>query len=75
MENEIKEIIAGLKAGIEGEGGKIELTGVQADGTICLQQQEDCACCLATVWTHRLRVERAIKKEFPEAKIEVQLVS
>ncbi len=73
MENTIVSILEALRPGIEGDGGRFELATVDQDGTIKLKQQESCGSCLATIWTHRLRVERAIKKEYPQARIEVDL--
>lgn len=73
MKGEVEKIIELHRAGIEGDGGSIELIGIEDDGTIKLKQEEDCACCLSTMWTHRLRVERAIRDKYPDAHVDVDL--
>ena len=73
MEKKISEIIDRFRPGIEGDGGSIELQHIGADGVIHLHQTEDRNSPMAFIWAHRLRVEKAIKKEFPGIEIEVEL--
>lgn len=73
MEEQINAIIDQFRPGIEGDGGSIELDKISADGVIHLHQKENPNTPMAFIWAHRLRVEKAIKKEFPDAQIDVEL--
>lgn len=74
MKEKINEIINQFKSGIEGDGGSIEVQKISDDGVIYLRQREDSMTNIGAIWTHRLRVERAIKAEFPDATVEVELL-
>jgi Fe-S cluster biogenesis protein NfuA len=69
MKARIEEILAAVRPGIEGDGGIVEQLSPAEDGSIRIHLKEKCRGCLATMWTHRLRVERAIKEAYPEATI------
>jgi len=73
MKEKIDEILNTLRPGIEVDGGTMELTGIEDDGTICLWQAEDEFSPEHVVWMHRLRVERAIKKTYPEAAVKFDM--
>ncbi len=73
MEKQINDIIERFRPGIEGDGGSIELQGISKSGVILLHQKENPNTPMAFIWAHRLRIEKAIKKEYPDAEIEVEL--
>ncbi len=73
MEQQINEIIDRFRPGIEGDGGSIELQTISSDGTIHLHQKENPNTPMAFIWAHRLRIEKAIKKLYPDVQIDVEL--
>ncbi len=73
MEKQINEIIDRFRPGIEGDGGSIELQSISNNGIIHLHQKENPNTPMAFIWAHRLRIEKAIKKEYPDVQIEVEL--
>ncbi len=75
MEQTIKNILDRLLPGIESNGGTMELIGIDADGTICFRQAEDCESPEHIIWMHRLRLERAIRQEYPDAVVKVDMKS
>ncbi len=74
MKEQINDIIDQFRSGIEGDGGSIELQKISDDGVIYLRQREDPMTNIGAVWTHRIRVERAIKARFPDVTVEVELL-
>lgn len=73
MKEKIGEILNTLRPRIEIEGGTMELTEIEEDGTICLWQTEDEFSPEHVVWMHRLQVERAIKKSDPDAVVKFDM--
>ncbi len=73
MKEEIKQIIDSFKSGIEGDGGGIELQDISAEGVVYLKQKENPMTNIGAIWTHRIRVERAIKAKFPDLQVNVEL--
>jgi len=73
MREKIKEIIDQFRSSIEGDGGSIDVQKIGDDGVIHLRQRENRMTNIGAIWTHRIRVERAIKAAFPDATIEVEL--
>lgn len=73
VKEKVEKILAALLPGIESNGGTMELTGIDADGTICFRQSEDIDSPEHYIWMHRLRVEKAIKKEYPDAVVKVDM--
>ena len=73
MERQIEDILAAVQPGIACDGAKMELTGIDDEGTIRLLQVESSASSQTEIWTHRLRVERAIRQKYPDAVFKVTL--
>lgn len=73
MKGKIDEILNTLRPGIESDGGTMELTGIEEGGTICLWQAEDEFSPEHVLWIHRLRVEKVIKKIYPDAVVKVDM--
>lgn len=73
MKEKIDEILSRLRPGIIVNGGTMELTDIDKDGTICLWQTEDEFSPEHVVWMHRLRVEREIRKVFPDTAVKFDM--
>jgi hypothetical protein len=73
MKENIDEILNALRPRFEGDGGTMELTGIEEDGTVCLWQTEDEFSPEHVIWMHRLQAERAIKKVYPDAVVKVDM--
>jgi|GEM_PF-2494035 len=73
MKEKIDEILNTLRPSINGEGGTMELTAIDDNGTVSLWQTEDEFSPEHVVWMHRLQVERAIKKEYPDAVVKIDM--
>ena len=73
MKEKIDGILNTLRHTIEVDGGMMELTGIEEDGTICLWQTEDEFSPEHVVWMHRLQVERAIKKTYPDVVVKIEM--
>lgn len=73
MKEKVKKILEELLPGIESNGGTMELTGIEDDGTICFRQTEDIDSPEHYILMHRLRVEKAIQKEYPDAIMKVDM--
>jgi Fe-S cluster biogenesis protein NfuA len=69
MDARIEEILVTLRPGIEADGGIVEQLSPTEDEPIRIHLKEKCSVCYGVLWTHRLRIERAIKEAYPEAKV------
>jgi Fe-S cluster biogenesis protein NfuA len=69
MDARIEEILASLRRGITADGGIVEQLKPTEHGCIRIYLKETCAMCYVVLWTHRLRIERAINESYPQAKI------
>lgn len=69
MDARIEEILATLRPGIEADGGTVEQLSPSEQESIRIHLKEICGACYGVLWTHRLRIERAIKEFYPQAKI------
>lgn len=69
MRQDIREVIDRLKPLLRGDGGELELVESVDDDTITVRMTGLCSTCDASLWTHRLRIERAIHQVMPEAKV------
>ncbi len=69
MNARIEEILATLRPGIEADGGIVEQLSPMENESVRIYLKETCSICHALLWTHRLRIERAIKQSYPQAKI------
>jgi len=69
MRQELLEVISKLKPALKGAGGELELVESADDGTITVRMTGLCRTCDASLWTHRLRIERAIHQIMPDAKV------
>jgi Fe-S cluster biogenesis protein NfuA len=69
MNARIDEILATLRPGIKADGGIVEQLSPTEHESIRIHLKETCSMCYGVLWTHRLRIERAIKESYPEAKV------
>jgi Fe-S cluster biogenesis protein NfuA len=69
MDSRIEQILATLRPGIEADGGIVEQLSSTEHGSVRIRLKETCATCYGVLWTHRLRIERAIKESYPLVKI------
>jgi Fe-S cluster biogenesis protein NfuA len=69
MNARIDEILATLRPGIKADGGIVEQLSPTEHESIRIHLKETCGMCYGVLWTHRLRIERAIKESYPQAKI------
>lgn len=67
------EIIDKLRPTLKAEGGDLELVEIADDGTVTIRMTGLCGTCTATLWTHRLRIERAIHEKKPNVKVIVKV--
>jgi Fe-S cluster biogenesis protein NfuA len=65
----IEEILNRLRPGIEGDGGSVTQLPSTGNGAIRLCLKEKCSLCYSVLWTHRLRIERAIHQANPSATV------
>lgn len=72
MEEEVMKVLDTLRPALKSEGGDLELVGITDDGTVTVRLQGVCRTCIGTLWTHRLRIERAIKKALPDVTVIVE---
>jgi len=73
MKDKINQALEALRPAVRADGGNVELEGVEQDGTVVVRLTGFCGCCHATAWTHRLRIERALKGLLPGTRIAVLL--
>ncbi len=72
MRDEVMKVISELAPVLKGDGGELELKEITDDGTVTICMTGLCGSCNAMLWTHRLRIERAIHKKLPNAKVIVK---
>jgi len=73
MEDKINQTLDSLRPALLADGGNVELEGMEKDGTVVVRLTGFCGCCHATAWTHRLRIERALKDLLPGTQVAVHL--
>jgi Fe-S cluster biogenesis protein NfuA len=73
MQEAIHEVLESVRPALAAEGGALELVEIADDGTVKVRLTGLCGTCVATLWTFRLRIERAMKEKLPEVKVLVQV--
>jgi len=74
MKEEIMRIIDALRPGLAAEGGDLQLVQLDEEGAVTVGMSGLCGTCHATLWMHRLRIERAFKERLPGLRVAVQVV-
>jgi len=65
MEEQVSTVIDEIRPLLQGDGGDIELVGVQ-DGVVKVRLRGACAGCPGAQMTLKMAVERRIKMKVPE---------
>ena len=73
MREQILQILETLRPALAAEGGDLQLVGM-GEGTVTVGLSGLCGTCHATLWTHRLRIERSIKDRLPALQVAVQVL-
>lgn len=74
MKEEVMKVLDTLRPALKGEGGDLELEEISEDGTTVIVRLKGlCGTCTATLWTHRLRIERTMKMKMPDIKVIVRV--
>ncbi len=73
MKEEVMKVLDTLRPTLKGEGGDLELEEISEDGTVIVRLKGLCGTCTATLWTHRLRIERTMKMKMPGIKVIVRV--
>lgn len=69
MRDKVMTVLDSLRPTLEGEGGDLKLVNITDGGTVTIRLKGVCGTCIASLWTHRLRIERALKKELPDVTV------
>lgn len=73
MKEDVMAILDTLRPALKGAGGDLELVEITEDGTVTVRMKGLCSTCTAALWTHRLRIERAIKMKLPDVTVIVRI--
>lgn len=68
MKDKVETVLNKLRAGLQADGGDIELVDVTKDGVVKVRLKGACAGCPMSQMTLSNYVEQIIKKEIPEVK-------
>ncbi len=74
MREKVENVLQKLRAGLQADGGDIELVDVSAEGVVKVRLKGACAGCPMSQFTLANFVEQNLKKEIPEVK-KVEAVS
>ena len=69
MKEDVLKILDALRPTLKSEGGDLELEEISGDGTVVIRMKGLCRTCTGTLWTQRLRIERALKTKLPDIKV------
>lgn len=69
MDPRIDEVLNALRPSVEAEGARLQQLSPAEDGSIRVYLRDVSASCQVVVWTHKLRVERAIRQRVPDVKV------
>jgi Fe-S cluster biogenesis protein NfuA len=62
---EVEGVLDRLRPGLIADGGNVELVGIEADGTVRVSLQGECATCPAQTTTLRVGLEEPLRKALP----------
>jgi Fe-S cluster biogenesis protein NfuA len=68
MHEAIEAILDSVRPALAAEGGSLELVEV-GDDTVQVRLKGVCRSCDGTLWTYRLRIERAMKEKLPQFRV------
>jgi Fe-S cluster biogenesis protein NfuA len=61
---EVEAMLDRIRPGLVADGGNLELLGIDADGTVRIELQGECATCPARVATLRVAIEEPLRQTF-----------
>jgi len=61
---EVEAMLDRIRPGLVADGGNLELLGIDADGTVRIELQGECATCPARVATLRVAIEEPLRHKF-----------
>jgi Fe-S cluster biogenesis protein NfuA len=68
LHERVAQVINGIRPYIQGDGGDIELVGVEEDGTVKVRLTGACSGCPHATMTLKRGVERALREHVPEIR-------
>jgi len=73
MEEQVLGILDKVRPSLTSDGGDLELTEITENGIVKIRLIGVCGSCYASLWTHRLRIERAVKAMLPDVTVVVDV--
>jgi Fe-S cluster biogenesis protein NfuA len=64
----VRETIESIRPQLQGDGGDIELSSIEEDGTVKVKLKGACAGCPGAIMTLQFGVERILKEVVPSVK-------
>jgi Fe-S cluster biogenesis protein NfuA len=68
LHDRVAQVIDNIRPYIQGDGGDIQLVGVDDDGTVTVKLSGACSGCPHAAMTLKMGVERAIRQHVPEVR-------
>jgi Fe-S cluster biogenesis protein NfuA len=68
IEEQVKETIEMIRAGLQSHGGDVELVGIDDDNTVNVRLQGACKGCPGATMTMKMGIERILRERIPEVK-------
>lgn len=68
LHERVAQVINGIRPYIQGDGGDIDLVGVENDGTVKVRLTGACSGCPHAAMTLKMGVERALRQHVPEIR-------
>ena len=73
LHERVARVIESFRPFIQGDGGDIELVGVDDDGTVRVRLKGACVGCPAAFITLQMGIERHLRQQVPEVKCVVNV--
>lgn len=65
----IEEVLnSDVRAGLEADGGGVELVGIDADNIVQVRMLGACQGCSSSIYTLTMGIEKALKTRIPEVR-------
>ena len=74
IEEQVKETLETIRAGLQSHGGDVELVGIDDDNTVNVRLQGACQGCPGATMTMKMGIERILKERIPEVKQVVAVI-
>lgn len=68
LRDRVAQVIDDIRPYIQGDGGDIQLVGVDDDGTVTVKLSGACSGCPHAAMTLKMGVERALRQRVPEVR-------